>query len=71
MSADQTLYTFSFNLDDTRRIVDALRGEAYQLSQESQRACSKGARDYGTLLWEETAILNSIAETIYWKLPED
>ena len=66
----ETLYTFSFNLEDTRRIVQALRGEAYQLSQESQRACMKGSRDYGTLLWEETAILNSIAETISWKLPD-
>ena len=67
---EETLYTFSFNLEDTRRIVQALRGEAYQLSQESQRACMKGARDYGTLLWEETAILNSIAETIDFRLPE-
>ena len=67
---EETLYTFSFNLEDTRRIVQALRGEAYQLSQESQRACSKGSRDYGTLLWEETAILNSIAESIDFKLPD-
>ena len=67
---NDTLYTFSFNLEDTRRIVQALRGEAYQLSQESQRACSKGSRDYGTLLWEETAVLNSIAETVDFKLPE-
>ena len=68
---EETLYTFSFNLEDTRRIVQALRGEAYQLSQESQRACMKGSRDYGTLLWEETAILNSIAEAIDFRLPED
>ena len=67
---EPTLYTFSFNLEDTRRIVDALRHEAYQITLESQRACEKGARDYGTLLWEETAILNSIAETISWKLPD-
>ena len=66
----ETLYTFSFNLEDSRRIVQALRGEAYQLSQESQRACSKHARDYGTVLWEECHILNSIAETIDFKLPE-
>jgi hypothetical protein len=68
--SDETLYTFSFCLEDSRRIVQALRGEAYQLSQESQRACSKGSRDYGTLLWEETAILNAIAETIDFVLPE-
>ena len=67
---EPTLYTFSFNLEDTRRIVDALRHESYQITLESQRACEKGARDYGTLLWEETAILNSIAETISWKLPD-
>jgi hypothetical protein len=67
---EPTLYTFSFCLEDCRRIVDALRCEAYNISQESHRACEKGAHDYGTLLWEETAILNSIAETIDWRLPE-
>jgi hypothetical protein len=50
--------------------VQALRNEAYQMKQESDRACEKGANDYGTLLWEENAILNSIAETIDWGLPE-
>jgi hypothetical protein len=40
------------------------------MKQESDRACEKGAGDYGTLLWEENAILNSIAETIDFKLPE-
>jgi len=67
---DPTLYTFSFCLEDCRRIVDALRQEAHNLSHESQRACEKGSREYGTILWEETAILNSIAETIDWRLPE-
>lgn len=66
----ETLYTFSFNLEDSRRIVEALRGEAYQISQESQRACSKGSNDYGTLLWEECHILNAIASDIDFLLPE-
>lgn len=64
------VYKFQFCLEDCRRIVQALRNEAYQLTQESHRACEKGAHDYGTLLWEECAILNSIAETIDYKLPE-
>jgi hypothetical protein len=67
---EPTLYSFSFCLEDCRRIVQALRNEAYQMKQESDRACEKGANDYGTLLWEENAILNSIAETIDWGLPE-
>jgi hypothetical protein len=70
MEKTPKLYHFEFCLEDARRIVDALRHEAYQLSQESQRACSKGSRDYGTLLWEETAILNAIASDIDFKLPE-
>jgi len=69
-TTEPTLYSFSFCLEDCRRIVDALRCEAYNLKQESDRACEKGSREYGTLLWEETAILNSIAETIDWVLPE-
>ena len=69
-TTEPTLYSFSFCLEDCRRIVQALRNEAYQMKQESDRACEKGARDYGTLLWEENAILNSIAETIDFKLPE-
>jgi hypothetical protein len=67
---EPTLHSFSFCLEDCRRIVDALRQEAHNLSHESQRACEKGSREYGTILWEETAILNSIAETIDWRLPE-
>lgn len=70
MEKTPELYNFAFCLEDARRIVDALRGEAYQISQESQRACSKGARDYGTILWEETAILNAIASDIDFILPE-
>jgi hypothetical protein len=67
---EPTPYSFSFCLEDCRRIVSALRHEAYQMKIESDRACERGARDYGTLLWEENAILNSIAETIDWVLPE-
>jgi hypothetical protein len=70
MRDEPTLYSFSFCLEDCRRIVSALRHEAYQMKLESDRACEKGARDYGTVLWEENAILNSIAETIDWGLPE-
>jgi hypothetical protein len=65
-----SLYRFEFCLEDCRRIVDALRCEAHNLSHESQRACEKGSQDYGTLLWEETAILNDIADAIDYKLPE-
>ena len=68
---DPTLYSITLCEADWRRVIDALRQEAYQYTQESQRACEKGANDYGTLLWEETAILNDLAETIGWKLPGD
>ena len=67
---EPTLYTFSFCRSDWERIVQSLRDTAWSYTQDSQRAHTKGAQDYATLLWEETAILNSIAETIDWRLPE-
>ena len=67
---EPTLYSFSFCLEDCRRIVSALRNEAYQMKLESDRACERGARDYGTVLWEENAILNALASDIDYKLPE-
>jgi len=63
------LYTMTLCQEDWQRVVQALRNEAYNLTLESNRACEKGAETYGTLLWEETAILNDIAETIDFKLP--
>ena len=67
---EPTPYTFSFCLEDCRRIVFALRNEAYQMKLEYDRACERGARDYGTVIWEENAILNAIASDIDYKLPE-
>jgi hypothetical protein len=66
---ENDFYTLTLCQEDWRRVIQALRNEAYQLTQESNRACEKGAETYGTLLWEETAILNDIAETIDFKLP--
>ena len=65
-----TLHTFTLCRADWERVVQALRNEAFNLTQESNRACEKGSRDYGTLLWEETAILNAIAADIDFILPE-
>jgi hypothetical protein len=67
---DSDLYSVSLCQEDWRRVIDALRQEAYQIKLESDRACEKGANDYGTLLWEENAIYNDIADTISWKIPE-
>jgi hypothetical protein len=67
---ENDLYTFTLCRADWKRVVQALRNEAFNLSQESNRACEKGSRDYGTLLWEETAILNAIASDIDFILPE-
>ena len=67
---EPTLYTIKLCKEDWLRVIDALRHEAYQMKLESDRACEKGARDYGTLLWEENAILNSISDTIDFALPE-
>ncbi len=64
------LYSFTLCRADWERVVQALRSEAFTLSTESNRACAKGSRDYGTLLWEETAILNAIASDIDFILPE-
>ena len=62
--------TIKVCLEDAQRIVKALRYEAYHLSQESQRACEKHARDYGTILWEESAYYNALASDIDYTLPE-
>lgn len=67
---ENKLYSFTLCRADWDRVVQALRNEAFNLTQESNRACEKGSRDYGTLLWEETAILNAIASDIDFILPE-
>ena len=67
---ENDLYTFTLCRADWERVILGLRNEAYNLSQESNRACEKGARDYGTLLWEESAIYNAIASDIDFILPE-
>jgi len=63
-------FTFTLSLHDARNIVQALRNEAFQLTQESDRACEKGALEYGTFLWNETATLNNLADYIDLELPE-
>ena len=67
---ENDLYTFTLCRADWERVMQALRNEAYNLTQECNRACEKGAQDYGTLLWEESAILNAIASDIDFILPE-
>ena len=69
MNQNET-YTIKVCLEDAQRIVKALRYEAYHLSQESHRACEKGSREYGTLLWEENAYYNALASDIDFILPE-
>ena len=56
--------------EDWQRVIQALRNEAYNLTQESNRACEKGARDYGTLLWEECAYYNALSDSIDFIIPE-
>ena len=67
--SDPTLYTFSFCLEDCRRIAQALRNESVLLNKESDRACENGAQKYSSLLWEEASILNALASDIDFKLP--
>ena len=67
---EKDLYTIKVCLEDAQRIVKALRYEAYSLSQGSHLACEKGARDYGTFLWEESAYYNALASDIDFTLPE-
>jgi hypothetical protein len=54
---------------DWRKVIQALRNEAFHLSQESHRACEKGSRDYGTMLWEECSLHNALASEIEAALP--
>ena len=62
------LYTMTLCQEDWERVVQSLRDMAWSYTQDSNRAQEKGAEDYATFLWEETAILNDIAETIEFKL---
>jgi hypothetical protein len=54
--------------EDWKRIIQALRNEAYQLTQESNRAQEKGAHEYATLLWEECAYHNALSDQIDYEL---
>jgi hypothetical protein len=67
---ENNLYTYTFCREDWQRIIQALRDTAFAYTQDSNLAQEKGAIDYATLLWEETAILNDLADTIDYKLPE-
>ena len=66
---ENNLYTFSLSLEHAQLVVQSLRNEAFQLTQESHRACEKGSRDYGAVLWEETTVLNNLADFIDIELP--
>jgi len=67
---ENDLYTFTFCREDWERIVQALRDTAWSYTQDSERAHTKGAQDYATLLWEECAYHNALADDIDFKLPE-
>ena len=69
MENDPTTYNVSLCLKDWERIVQALRNEAFQLTQESRRACEKGSTDYGTILWEECTSHNALADLIDFQIP--
>jgi len=66
----KNLYNMALSREDWQRVIQALRNEAFALTQESDRAQEKGAVDYATLLWEECAIHNALADDISWKIPE-
>ena len=69
MENDPTTYTVSLCLKDWERIVQALRNEAFQLDQESDRAKRKNANDYAEILWEECAYHNALADLIDFQIP--
>jgi hypothetical protein len=67
---ENDLYSVTLCQEDWVRVVQALRNEAYALTQDSNRAHENGAIDYSTLLCVETAIHNAIADEIDLVLPE-
>lgn len=67
---ENELYTIKLCRADWERVICSLRNEAFWLSQQSESAQEKGSEDYADLCWQETAIYNSIADTIDFKLPE-
>jgi hypothetical protein len=68
---ENDLYTVTLCQEDWQRVIDALRNEAFALTQDSNRAQEKGAQEYATLLWQECAIYNALADDISWKIPND
>ena len=67
---ENDLYAMTFCQEDWARVVQALRNEAFALTQDSRRAHENGAIDYSTLLCVETAIYNALADDIDFKLSD-
>lgn len=67
---ENDLYTFTLCRADWERVIQALRNEAYNLTQECDRACEKGRAGLQAWLGEECAIFNAIASDIDFILPE-
>lgn len=67
---ENDLFTVTLCRADWQRVIQSLRNEAHQLTQESQRAQEKHAIDYATLLWEECAYHNAVASHIDYLIPE-
>lgn len=67
---ENDLFTVTLCRADWHRVIQALRNEAYHLTQESNRAQEKHATDYATLLWEECAYHNAVASHIDYVIPE-
>jgi len=65
------LFTVTLCKADWQRVVQALRNEAFHLTQESNRAHEKGSQDYAEVLWEECAYHNAVASHIDFLIPED
>ena len=63
-------FIFTYDRSDWERIVQALRDTAWSYTQDSRRAHEKRAQDYATVLWEECAYHNALADDIDFKLPE-
>jgi hypothetical protein len=62
-------YPVYLSLDNWQKVIQSLRNEAFQLTQESNRACEKGSLEYGTMLWEECSIHNNLALEVESFLP--
>lgn len=61
------LYSLTLCKEDWQRVLDALRNEAYSLSNRAQK---EGSPNYAELLLNESSLYNALADYVNFWIPE-